>query len=130
MKGGHKISLSLAWQLAEHNIESVPGWKLCRKCFDRATPTLKETGPTMEVDLESFEDMDIGELDSSFTQEQHRDTLNDGLMTIGASPVKTHSMPKHRRISYAKKKIEKTLGSIKQSFACAIGVWVENLSSG
>ena len=50
-------------------------------------------------------------------------------MSIGASPIKMHSMPKHRRISYANEKINRTIGKMKETFASAIGVEVGEFPS-
>ena len=36
VKGGHKISLELATKLLDHRYDCIPGWKLCRTCYDIA----------------------------------------------------------------------------------------------
>ena len=43
------------------------------------------------------------------------------LEAIGESPVKTHGMPRHRRLSYANAKFDKTARAIKQRISSAIG---------
>ena len=129
-KGGHKISLAQARELASYGIESVPGWQLCRRCFTKAkevSSSETEEYSCMEVDRDSGEDVE--ELESSLSKEKNRAALNESLESIGASPIKTHSMPKHRRISYANEKINRTFGKMKETFASAIGVEVGEFSS-
>ena len=94
-KGGHKISLELARELGNHGVESVPGWQLCRRCFAKAKEVSSETEeiPCMEIDRDSGDDVE--ELESSFSKEKDRAALNESLESIGASPIKMHSMPKH-----------------------------------
>ena len=36
VKGGHKISLQLATKLLDHRYDCIPGWQLCRTCYDIA----------------------------------------------------------------------------------------------
>ena len=36
VKGGHKISLSLAQKLHQIGFTCVPGWNLCRSCYQKA----------------------------------------------------------------------------------------------
>lgn len=48
--------------------------------------------------------------------------MNRSLESIGGSPIKTHSMPKHRRVSYVNEKLDRTVGCLKRSFAAAVGV--------
>ena len=48
--------------------------------------------------------------------------MNRSLETIGGSPVKTNSMPKHPRSSYINEKLDRTVGCLKRSFAAAVGV--------
>eukprot|EP00112_Aurelia_sp_Birch-Aquarium-sp1_P011990 Seg2516.6 transcript_id=Seg2516.6/GoldUCD/mRNA.D3Y31 product="hypothetical protein" protein_id=Seg2516.6/GoldUCD/D3Y31 len=86
-----------------------------------------EEVPCMEVDRESGEDVE--ELESSYSKEKDRTALNESLESIGASPIKTHNMPKHRRISYANEKINRTVGKMRETFASAIGVEVGDFSS-
>jgi hypothetical protein len=36
-KGGHVITLHLAKQHREKGLDAIPGWQLCRNCFQKAT---------------------------------------------------------------------------------------------
>ena len=54
-----------------------------------------------------------------FMQDSLRDQLNGSLEAIGESSVKTHGMPKHRRLSYANKKFGKTARAIKQQIGAS-----------
>ena len=48
--------------------------------------------------------------------------MNGSLESIGCSPIKTHSMPKHRKLSYINEMLDRTMGCLKRSFAAAVGV--------
>ena len=67
------------------------------------------------------EPMDFGEtdLESSFSRFESTEAINESLEVLGESPIKLHSVPKHRRLAYANSKFEATVTSFKQSFAAA-----------
>ena len=67
------------------------------------------------------EKANITEIKSEFMQDSLRDQLNGSLEAICESPVKTHGMPRHRRVSYATAKFDKTARAIKQHISSAIG---------
>ena len=56
------------------------------------------------------------------TQDQSRDIMNESLLALGESPLKPHALPPHQRVSYAKRKVEGAIGSLKRSFATAVGI--------
>ncbi len=49
-------------------------------------------------------------------------TSDIDLMKQENYPIKTHSIPKHHRVSYVNEKLHGTVGCIKRSFAAAVGV--------
>ena len=75
-------------------------------------------------------DFSTSEIESDVAKKESRDSLNKSLESIGGSPIKTHSMPKHRRISYANEKLNRTVGCLKRSFAAAVGAEESSLISG
>ena len=125
VKGGHKISLDLARKLSMQNLECVPGWQLCRRCYGMAQcneqPTAFDIEPSY-IQISDTVDADISEIESSVSQSEKRSNLNRSLETMDISPIKTHSMPKHRRVSYATSKLEKTVDRFKKSFAAAANI--------
>ena len=47
VKGAHKISLQLATKLLDHRYDCIPGWQLCRTCYDIAEKIEKNVGNEM-----------------------------------------------------------------------------------
>ena len=60
-------------------------------------------------------------------KDDSREILDESLDILGQSPIKLHSLPKHRRLAYASTKFEATVDLFKQSFAEAIGVQQDDL---
>ena len=129
VKGGHKISLDLVTKLLDDGYECLPGWQLCRACYDNA-----QKNEIIE-NLQSENESQLNKLDSTVTNFStsditsdeevkiiSRDSVNISLESIGGLPIKTHSMPKHRKLSYINEKLDKTMGCLKRSFAAAVGV--------
>ena len=75
-------------------------------------------------------DFSTSKIELDFTKNESRESLNKSLQSIGLSPIKTHSMPKYRRISYANEKLDRTVGYFKQSFAAAVAVEENSLVLG
>ena len=48
--------------------------------------------------------------------------FGDSLQSISISRIKTDSMPKHVKVSYASKKVGEAMSTLKWSFATAIGI--------
>ena len=77
-----------------------------------------------------MEDYDITTASDSYSSEAKEDPcakhpkidLGDTLQSISISPIKTHSMPKHVKASYAREKVGKEMSTLKRSFATAIGI--------
>ena len=70
----------------------------------------------------------ITENESEFMQDSLRDQLNGSLEAIFESPVKPHGMPRHRRLSYANAKFDKTATAIKQRISSVIGASATEVS--
>ena len=67
-------------------------------------------------------ELDTSEVESEMFKDKSRSSINESLEAIGASPIKTHSMPKHPRLSYASQKLDRSISSFKETFTAAIGV--------
>ena len=77
-----------------------------------------------------MEDYDIVIASDSYSSEAEEDPFEkhpkidfaDGLQSISISRIKTDSMPKHVKVSYAREKVGKAMSTLKRSFATAIGI--------
>ena len=72
-----------------------------------------------------MEDYDIAIASDSYRSEAEEDPcidLGDRLQSISIFPIKTDSMPKHVKVSYAREKVGKAISTLKRSFATAIGI--------
>jgi len=76
----------------EEGIECVPDWQLCRNCYSKQYQILEKNNDILE------EEANITEIESEFMKDSLRHQLNGSLEAIGESPVKTHGMPKYRRL--------------------------------
>ena len=113
VKGGHKISLEFTKMLRT---------QLCRSCYDKAT-THAETDKEKGQSTSSKQINDnTYQVETDDIQDQSREIMNQCLQALGESPLKTHALPPHQRVSYAKRKVEGAIGSLKQSFAKAVGI--------
>ena len=77
-----------------------------------------------------MEDYDIAIASDSYSSEAQEDPFEkhpiidfgDSLQSISISCIKTDSMPKHVKVSYAREKVGKAMSTLKRSFATAIGI--------
>ena len=51
-----------------------------------------------DIQISDTEDFDISEIASSVSWSEKRYNLNSSLENMDIFPIKTHSMPKHRRV--------------------------------
>ena len=99
----HVITVDMAKQLRINFPNVVPGYQLCRSCFDGI--------------ISKFHVQDNCELEESIscgTSEKSREALNVSLDTIGVFPIKLHGIPKHQRLSVAKSKVIKTMSKYEE----------------
>ena len=136
VKGGHKISLDLATKLLDDGYECLPGWQLCRACYDNAQKNeiIENSQSENESQMNKLDSTVTNFSTSDITSDEEarvisRDSVNISLESIGGSPIKTHSMPKHRKLSYINEKLDKTMGCLKRSFAAAVGVDESSLTA-
>ena len=119
--------MDLASKLSEQDYECISGWQFCRNCFGKAKNDISDDDmsdtESCRNDLNSNpKDLKISEVESAVLKSKSRGSINESLEAIGVSPIKTHSMPKHRQISYANAKLDGAVGIFKQSFATAVGI--------
>ena len=81
-----------AFSCCGKGIECFPGWQLCRNCYSKQYQILEKNNDILE------EEANITEIESEFMKDSLRHQLNGSLEAIGESPVKTHGMPKYRRL--------------------------------
>ena len=121
VNGGHKITSKMAKILDPKDIQSMPGFQLCRSCFEEAQ--------THCHDVSEVEDYDIAIASASYSSEAEEDpcekhpkiNLGDSFQSISISPIKTDSMPKHFKVSYPREKVGKAMSILKRPFATAVG---------
>ena len=106
----------------EKGILCVPGWQLCRNCYHKQFHFLKENAN------DSDNEMDFSEIENEVAQSSIRSKINESFEAIGESPIKIHSMPKHRRLTYANKKLDKAAKLVQRHVATAIGVSENEIS--
>ena len=126
VKGGQKITFKIAKMLGGKDIQLVPGFQLCRSCYEEARTHCHDvSGVDYDIAIASHSYSSEAEEDPS---EKHlKIDLDDSLQSVGISPIKTHSVPKHVKVSYAREKVGKTMSTLKRSFATAIGIEEEDL---
>ena len=119
-------TLSLENELRVISICFQHEWKLGAD-FERRLEHLEKDNVMTES--HDKEPMDFGEtdLESSFSRFESTEAINESLEVLGESPIKLHSVPKHRGLAYANSKFEATVTSFKQSFAAAVGVQKEKI---
>ena len=107
-KGSLKISLQFAKDLKERGFNVLPGWKLCRNCYQQILEyddkSQSETSHMIdEEEKEKGEDVEIDDAEIS------RDIVNTSLELCGVSPIKFHGIEKRRRVSFGKEKLNKSV---------------------
>ena len=128
VKGGHKISLDFATKLLDDRYECLPGWQLCRACYDNAQKNeiIENSQSENESQMNKLDSTATNFLTSDITSDEEAKTISRDSLNIsheiGGSPIKTHSMPKHLKLSYINEKLDKTMGCLKRSFAAAVVV--------
>ena len=121
VKGGHKVTFEIAKMLDVKDIQSMPGFQLCRSYFEEAQTYCHDVSEVEDYDTTIASDSYSSEAEDPFEKHQKID-LGDSLQSISISRIKTDSMPKHVKVSYAREKVGKAMSTLKQSFATAIGI--------
>ena len=112
----------MAKMLNAKDIQSMPGFQLCRSCFEEAQTHCHYVSEVEDYDIAIASDSYSSEAKEDPCEKHPRIDLGDGLQSISISPIKTDSIPKHVRVSYAREKVGKAMSTLKWSFATAIGI--------
>ena len=100
----------------------MPGFQLCRSCFDEAQTNCHDVSEVEDYDIAIASDSYSSEVEEDPCEKHPKIDLGDSLRLISISPIKTDSIPKHVKVSYACEKFGKAMSTLKQSFAAAIGI--------
>jgi hypothetical protein len=118
-KGSNIITHHLAKQLSQKGIDVIPGWQLCRNCFQKARNEEENYEPAEACDETDYE---ITEFERDVTKEAARDVMNTSFEELAVSPTRTHGLSKQRKINEAKGEIDRACASIEERVAAAIDV--------
>ena len=127
VKGGHKITFEMAKMPDGKDIQLVPGFQLCRSCFKEAQTHCHDVSEVEDYDITIATDSYSSKAEEDPSEKHPKIDNDDSLQSIGISPIKIHSIPKHVKVSYAHEKVDKTMSTLKQSFATAIGIEKQDL---
>ena len=108
------------------DIQLVPEFPLCRSCFEEAQTHCHDVSEMEDYDTTIASDSYSPETEDP-SEKHPKIDLDNSLQSIGISRIKTHSMPKHVKVSYPREKVDKTMSTLKRSFATAIGIEEEDL---
>ena len=114
------IKLELAKHLKEKGISVVPGSKLCRNCYEMVIS--EEKTESREGNPLEPEDPDPTLTEEEDFELSSREILETSFELAGVSPIKLHSLPKHRKVSVAKEKLERLMQNNTAKAAKVIGV--------
>ena len=89
----------------KENKDVVPGWKLCRSCYDAVKKTENDNN---KVNYDSNNE-EFCDLQEEINREAKKEKLNESLRLIGISPVKTHGLAKSAKINVGCGKLEQSI---------------------
>ena len=92
-KGGHKITFEMAKMLDVKHIQSVPGFQLCRSCFDEAQTHCHDVSEVEDYDIAIASDSYSSEAEEDPCEKHPKIDLGDSLQSISISSIKIDSMP-------------------------------------
>ena len=75
-------------------IQSVPGFQLCRSCFEEAQTHCHDVSEVEDHDIAIASDSYSSEAEEDPSEKHPKTDLDDSLQSVGISPIKTHSMPR------------------------------------
>ena len=112
VKGGHKITLKIAKMLDAKDIQSMPGFQLCHSCFEEEQTHCHDVSDVEDYDITIASDSYSSEAEEDPCEKHPKIDLGDSLQSISISPIKTNSMPKHVKVSYAGENIGKAMSTL------------------
>ena len=127
VKGQRVITLAKAYKLKKIGYNVIPGWKICKNCYEKIPK--ESITEQVEDDLE-FEESFQGDLEEGGDSvELSREEFNSSLVFSGLSPLKLHGLRKPNQISAAIGKLRRLREHYEEMAARAIGVDVDNIAS-
>ena len=126
VKGGHVVTVDIATELRNKNIEVIPGWQLCRSCYEETKKTNEDVVADGDIsDVDGDADVSIIQV---INKTNNKKKLNETLDSLGISPIKTHSVAKSTKIKVARLKLERSIEAPKDIATGALDVSKEELS--
>ena len=90
VKGGHFVTYEIAYQLKSKGVHVVPGWQLCRSCYEKVT----KAEDNDSCGTECSDDNGMLQIETEVEKNAEKEQLNNSLVSLGISPLKTHSFLK------------------------------------
>ena len=81
------------------DIQSMPGFQLCRLCFEEAQTHCHDVSEVEDYDIAIASDSYSSEAEEDPCEKHPKKDLGDSLQSINISPIKADSMPKHVKVS-------------------------------
>ena len=127
VKGQRVIALAMPYKLKKIGYNVIPGWKICRNCYDKIPKEsiTEQLEDDHEVEESFQEDLEEG----SDSVELSREEFNSSLVFSGVSPLKLHGLRKPNQISVAKGKLRRLREHHEEMAARVIGEDVDNIAS-
>ena len=82
-KGGHKITFEMAKMLDGKDIQLVPGFQLCRSCFEEAQTHCHNVSGVEDYDIAIVSDSYSSEAEEDPSEKHLKIDLDDSLQLIG-----------------------------------------------
>ena len=124
VKGGHLVTYEIAYQLKSKGVHVVPGWQLCRSCYEKVT----KAEDNDSCGTECSDDNGMLQIETEVEKYAEKEQLNNSLVSLGISPLKTHSLPKSTRASAARTKLGHCFDRVKDMTASAYDISKSDLS--
>ena len=125
VKGGHLVSLELATDLKNKGKHVIPGWQLCRSCYETAKQVEDDSSTTDE----NKTDDEIIELEKGREKKAEKEKLDMSLGSLGISPLKSHGLPKITKTKLARTELQQSFEKQKDIVATVFDVSKDELNS-
>ena len=119
-KGGPLIPFEMAKMLDGKDIQSMPGFQLCRSCFEEPQTQCHNVSEVEDYDIAIALDSHSSEAEENPCENHPKIDLGVSLQSINIAPIKTDSI--HVKVSYPREKVNKAMSTHKRSFSTANGI--------
>ena len=86
VKGGHKVTFKMEKMLDAKDIQSMPGFHLCRSCFEEAQTHCHDESEVEDYDIAIASDSYSSEAKEDPCEKHPKIDLGDSLQSISISP--------------------------------------------